>query len=95
MYLKKNIKHIQISRDSSLVVNWMKGNAQFHDIILKPVGDQLKVTPTFEKNILLIVFRELNEENDALLKKNNFSIYVEKIKDEIIVSFVFSLLKNI
>lgn len=70
--LEKNVKHLRIFGDSSLVVNWMKGIIQLSNITLKIIGDQLKEVANFFESITFThIYRELNVEVDACQSRHS------------------------
>jgi ribonuclease HI len=68
--LEKDVKHIQIFGDSSLVINWMQGSSQIYNVQLKPIAEQLmEMSRAFEQFTFPHIYREHNEEADTLSKE--------------------------
>lgn len=56
------VKNVQVYGDPLLIINWMKGQAQFQDIVLRPVREQLKeIVQTLDNLYFSHVFLEINQ----------------------------------
>lgn len=66
----RNLTSLQVSGDSFLVINWMKGTSHLHNVNLRPMGDLLlEITCSFEHVSFTHVFRKLNKDTDKLSKE--------------------------
>jgi ribonuclease HI len=94
--LDRNVKHIQIFDDSSLVINWMNGSGQLHNVLFRPVGDLLQeVSTSFVRIYFTDVSRKLNEKADKLSKEGQQmlegSMAVGGVKDGVSVTTLISI----
>jgi ribonuclease HI len=66
---EKEIKAIQIFRDSMLVICWIRKNHNCYNLMLLPLLEEvLNITTTFESFSLQHVYRECNDATDCLSK---------------------------
>lgn len=89
--LERNLTHIQIYGDSSLVTNWMKKISQLQNFPLKTIGDHLK---DIEKSFVAIsfahVYKDFNRKNGKLCKEGQllveFTTVVEEVREGVSIS---------
>jgi ribonuclease HI len=88
---EKGATQLQVFGNSSLAINWIKGDLQVQNVLLRPLAEQLKeVANLFEQISFTHVFRELNTKADGLSKDGQQvaagtqgSLHVEESLDRI------------
>jgi hypothetical protein len=68
--LDKGRNNLHVFGGSLMVIKWMRGHAQIHNLELFSIVEQLKlITGNFQDLRFTHIFRELNQENSNLSKE--------------------------